>query len=58
MRNLIMMLARFAVWVALRERNRHPSHGLGARACLCEACCWGRGIEAEADAAFGTEWRP
>lgn len=53
-----MMLARFAVWSLLRERSRDPGHGVSERTCVCETCCWGRGIEAEADTAFGLEWRP
>ena len=59
MRQLVMMLARFAVFMALRERQRDPEHGgLSGGPCQCETCQWGRGIEAEADAAFGQEWRP
>lgn len=58
MRQLVMLLARFAVFMALRERQRDMHHGLDPRSCRCESCQWVRGIEAEADAAFGQEWRP
>ena len=59
MRTIVMMLCRFAVWHLLRERERDLDHSLDPKTCLCQCCQWGRGIEAEADAAFGPqEWRP
>jgi hypothetical protein len=44
-----MLLCRLAVWQLTRE----APHG----DCTCEPCQWRRGVEAEADAAFGREWR-
>ena len=53
-----MMLARFAVVLAVREAARSKGHSNNAEYCHCVNCQWRNGIEAEADAAFGKEWRP